>query len=70
MSDDIDRPTRMCKVCDRQISFDENDHRDSDEVCVRTKPYCSNKGNVVDWRTRALKAEAQLQAIKGGRDGD
>jgi len=50
-------------TCDRPVCYDEDrENIDDDLECLRTKPYCTNKGNAVDWRARCLAAEARLTA--------
>lgn len=51
----------ICMECDLPVRWDLTLYdvgNDSDKECVRTKPFCLNHANKVDWRERAKRAEA------------
>ncbi len=69
----------ICTMCNLPISYDETTIEDGgtrdDESCLRTKPYCTNEDEHVDWRATCLhvqecarKAEALLATAVAERD--
>jgi len=51
----------LCNKCDLPIKIDDDtEGADRDDLCYRCKSYCTNKGEHVDWRLRALRAEAVI----------
>ncbi len=70
---DIDNGT--CTMCNLPVSYDETTIEDGgsrdDETCLRTKPYCTNEDEHVDWRATCLhvtecarKAETRIATLE------
>lgn len=59
-SDDYGIEHGICTACDLPVTYNE---ACDDIACIRTKPYCTNRMDHVDWRERTKEALISLDAV-------